>query len=181
MTGTAYQRLLRQLRDDGRPVEDTGTGRAYAQCPAHDDPDVSLIITGIEGMILLHCTMECPPDRVMAAMGRGPADMFDNPHGAYYRYPGGRIQHRTPDKKFKQSGNTDDDSLYRGDRLTDDTQTIYVPEGEKDVHAIEWAGGTAVTSAQGARSAHKFDWSPLKGHDVIIVVDLHRGARWLVG
>ncbi len=107
--------------------------------------------------------------------------------GAYYalsRRPH-REKHGEPGRQrqeeFKQSGNTDDDSLYRGDRLTDDTQTIYVPEGEKDVHAIEWAGGTAVTSAQGARSAHKFDWSPLKGHDVIIVVDLHRGARWLVG
>jgi putative DNA primase/helicase len=169
---TAYQRFLQQLRDDGRPVEDTGTGRAYAQCPACGDSE-SLIITGIETQILLHCTAGCPPDRVMAAMGRGPADMFDlGDRGAFYSYPGGRIVHRTPKKNFPQTGNKDNDtSLYHGDRITDDTQIVYVPEGEKDVLALEWAGATAVTSAQGAKSAHKFDWSVLKGKDVIIVVD----------
>ena len=189
MTGTAYQRLLRQLRDDGRPVEDTGTGRAYAQCPAHDDPDVSLIITGIEGMILLHCTMECPPDRVMAAMGRGRADMFDaGIRGAFYTYPGGRIVQRMANldangkKKFVQTGNKDDTSLYRSDRITDDTQIVYVVEGEKDVLALEWADpdAVAVTSPQGAKSAHKFDWSLLKGKDINIVGDRDKEGRGYV-
>ena len=32
-TGTAYQRLLRQLRDDGRPVEDTGTAEPMPSAP----------------------------------------------------------------------------------------------------------------------------------------------------
>ena len=188
---TAFQRLLRQLRDDGRPVEDAGNGRAYAQCPGHDDPDVSLIITGIEGQILLHCRgtateAGCSPDRVMTALGRGRADMFDaGIRGAFYTYPGGRIVQRMANldangkKKFVQSGVKDDTSLYRSDRITDDIQTVYVVEGEKDVHAIEWADATAVavTSPQGARSAHKFDWSVLKGKDINIVGDRDKEGR----
>ena len=166
------------------------TGRAYAQCPGHDDPDVSLIITGIEG----HDPVALP-----GTHGSGmPTRSGDGRHGPRPRRPV-RRPHREPTTAIPAAASCTHanwtpttrnscspetrttTSLYRADRLTDDTQTIYVPEGEKDVHAIEWAGATAVTSPQGAKSAHKFDWSPLKGHDVIIVVDLHRGARWLVG
>ncbi|MGO9510337.1 MAG: phage/plasmid primase, P4 family, partial [Mycobacterium sp.] len=118
------------------------------------------------------------------AMGRCREDMYDaGIRGAFYTYPGGRIVQRMANldsngkKKFVQSGTKQDTSLYRSDRITDDIQTVYVVEGEKDVHAIEWAGGIAVTSAQGAKSAHKFDWSRLKGKDVVIVPDRDEEGR----
>ena len=44
-------------------------------------------------------------------------------------------------------------------------------EGEEDVFAVESVGGVAVTSSGGSRSAHKADWSPLKGRTVIVVAD----------
>ncbi len=55
-------------------------------------------------------------------------------------------------------------------------------EGEKDVHAIEWADpdAVAVTSPQGAKSAHKFDWSVLKGKDINIVGDRDKEGRGYV-
>ena len=46
-----------------------------------------------------------------------------------------------------------------------------------------WSGpvrAVAVTSPQGAKSAHKFDWSLLKGKDINIVVDRDKEGRGYV-
>ena len=98
------------------------------------------------------------------------ADLYDQPRGATYVYPDRRIVHRGPDKKFRQSGNTQGCSLFRADSVNDAT-LVYVVEGEKDVLAVEAAGGTAVCSAMGAGNSDKFDWSPLAGKDIIVVAD----------
>ena len=62
-------------------------------------------------------------------------------------------------------------SLFHADRITADTETVFIPEGEKDVLAVESVGAVAVCSAMGAGKAHKADWSPLRGKQVIIVAD----------
>jgi len=54
---------------------------------------------------------------------------------------------------------------------------IYVCEGEKAVEAARALGLTATTSAHGARSAHKTDWSPLAGKDVVILPDNDDAGR----
>lgn len=91
-------------------------------------------------------------------------------------YPDGRVVHRSPDKRFRQSGNTKGRSLFHADRIGD-AQTVYVVEGEKDVHAVESAGGAAVCSAMGAGKAHLADWTPLHGKTVIIVADKDKPGR----
>jgi len=58
--------------------------------------------------------------------------------------------------------------LYHADELQAGV-TVFVCEGEKDVDRGRECGLTAVTSAHGANSAHKSDWSALAGHEVIII------------
>jgi putative DNA primase/helicase len=48
---------------------------------------------------------------------------------------------------------------------------VLVPEGEKDCDNLAALGFHATTSAQGAGSAHKSDWSPLAGKRVVILPD----------
>lgn len=49
--------------------------------------------------------------------------------------------------------------------------TVYIVEGEKDVHAIEQVGGVATTSPQGAGKWHSEYADALKGANIIIVAD----------
>ena len=98
------------------------------------------------------------------------ADLFDDRNGATYRYPDGRRVHRKLDKTFPQSGNTKGNALFHADRIGD-AETVYVVEGEKDVLAIESAGGAAVCSAMGAGAAHALY---LAGRGSVHDVDLDR-------
>ena len=60
--------------------------------------------------------------------------------------------------------------LYRGDTLPGDGPII-VCEGEKCCDVVASIGLYATTSAHGADSASKTDWSPLAGRDVVILPD----------
>ena len=104
-------------------------------------------------------------------------DLFDNRNGATYDYrgPDGRRVHRSADKQFYQSGDTKSD-LFHADRIGD-ASIVYIPEGEKDVLAIEAAGGVAVCSAMGAGKADKADWSALKDKHAIIIADKDKPGR----
>ena len=99
-------------------------------------------------------------------------DLFDSPKGVRYDYGDGRFVHRSPEKSFKQSGNTKGTSLYGLASLAT-AGPVYVVEGEKDATtaANVWKAA-AVSQAQGANtSPAKADWTPLKGREVIIVAD----------
>ena len=171
MTTTAYNRLLDDLHNNGQTVIDAGT-TAKAQCPAHDDTNPSLSITAIEGRVLVYCHAGCTREQIVKSLGRTMSDLFDNKRGADYLYLlDGRQVHRTPTKQFSQSGNSKGTALFRAEKITADVQTVYVPEGEQDVLAIEAGGGVAVCNAMGAGKAHLFDWSPLTGKTVVIVAD----------
>jgi hypothetical protein len=50
-------------------------------------------------------------------------------------------------------------------------ERVYVTEGEKAACAAGSMGLLATTSPYGAKSAHKTDWSPLAGRDVVILPD----------
>jgi AAA domain-containing protein len=173
---TAFDRLLDALRDQGSHVIDNGHGKARAQCPAHDDHNPSLSLTGIDGYVLVCCHAGCPTEAVVAALNLQMADLFDTRNGADYRYPDGRIVHRKLNKTFPQSGNRKGTALFHADRIGD-AETVYVPEGEKDVLAIEAIGGAAVCSAMGAGKAHFADWSPLKGKTAIVIADKDKPGR----
>ena len=179
----AFDRVVTALRMAGCDVQ-VKTGNARTKCPAHKgESNTSLAITArADGKgVVIFCHAQCDYRAVLEAIKLNPRDMFDVPllQAAFnpeieYKYPGGRNVHRrsTPTgKDFWQTGNTDDDSLYRSDAITDDAETVYVVEGEKDVLAAEGIGLRAVCSAQGAGKANLFDWSPLAHKHVVVVAD----------
>ncbi|HET8601758.1 MAG TPA: AAA family ATPase [Segeticoccus sp.] len=182
MTATAYERLLDRLRDSGSRVTQRGQ-QTMAQCPAHEDRNPSLSITAIEGSVLLKCWGNCDTEDVLAALNLTKGDLFDEPRGATYRYDDGRLVHRTPDKKFRQSGNTKGQpSLYRLAKVQEAVaagSTVYLVEGEKDVHALESVGAVATTAPQGSSNVDKVDASPLHGAHVVAIVDRDKaGQTW---
>lgn len=61
--------------------------------------------------------------------------------------------------------------LYRLPEINASKGRVYVCEGEKCADALVGLGLVATTSAHGAKSAHKSDWQPLAGHEVVILPD----------
>lgn len=181
MTESSYRRILEHLER----VTETGN-RATALCPAHPDNNPSLSVTETEGRTLIHCHAGCDAEQVLEAIGLTMADLFNEPfqhdrHGtvlARYNYPGGREVWRTASKQFPQprTDKNKDRTLYRVDRI-EAAETVFVVEGEEDVHAVEAAGGAAVCPAMGAGKANRFDWSPLAGKHVVIVADRDKPGR----
>jgi RecA-family ATPase/5S rRNA maturation endonuclease (ribonuclease M5) len=166
----AYTSILDKLRAAGTTVNANGN-KARAKCPAHNGKsNTSLSLTASRGMVLMHCHAGCDTADVLSELGLTPSALFDNPRGISYPYPDGRIVDRTPTKKFRQRGNTKGTALYGQERIAQ-AETVYVPEGEKDVDAIESVGGAAVCSAGGACNAHKADWTPLRDKHVVIIAD----------
>lgn len=66
--------------------------------------------------------------------------------------------------------------LYRLRGLTS-ARRIYICEGEKAADRAREIGATATTSAHGAKSAHKTDWRPLAGREVVILPDHDTGGE----
>lgn len=95
----------------------------------------------------------------------------------------GRTVQRRPDgnggnggKKFRQANvpkGSAKAALFHAERIGD-APTVYVCEGEKDVEAV---GGVAVCSAQGANSAARADWSPLKDKAVVVIADRDKAGQ----
>jgi hypothetical protein len=178
MTATAYERVLGELRNQGKKVKESDSRQeARAQCPGHDGSNpTSLSIKSIEGQALIYCHVGCNSGDIMAALGLSMPDLFDNPRDTAYTYDDGRIAHRTSDKRFWQSGNTNGGrtTLYRLGQVqaaVSDGKTVWLVEGEKDVHAIEAIGAIATTAPMGAKNFHKVDVSPLTGARVKAIVD----------
>lgn len=177
---TALDRLTDALRDrDCRPRSGAG-GQWSARCPAHEDRAPSLSLRQIEGQALVHCHAGCATADVLAALGLTLGDLYDEPRGAAYRYDDGRVVHRSPDKRFRQSNTEGRPSLYRLGKVTAAVaagQTVYLCEGEKDVHALESVGLVATTSPMGSANWSKVDPSPLAGATVVIVADNDEPGR----
>jgi putative DNA primase/helicase len=187
MTATAYERLTDRLRELQKVVKTNGRpNQAKAQCPAHPDTKPSLSITGIEGQVLVHCHAGCPIEAVLDALNMTKSDLYDKPRETTYIYevaPGQiqRTAHRTPDKKFWQSGDTQSQPiLYRRPQIAEAVaagQTIYLVEGEKDVHALESIGLIATTAPMGAENFHKVDVTPLIDAHVVAIPDRDTGGQ----
>ena len=168
---TALERCREAWQDAGLIFQDGAGDTATAQAPGHTAADRSVTFRQIEGQVLVNSFSD-DKDTILEAVGLTVADLFDEPRGATYIYSDGRTVHRSPDKKFRQSGNTKGTALYRVENLPSRPEAhVYVAEGEKDVHSLESIGATAVCAAMGAGKANRFDWSPLAGRDVTIVAD----------
>jgi 5S rRNA maturation endonuclease (ribonuclease M5) len=185
----AFDRVLDALERHGARIPSERGGRAQALCPAHADRSPSLSITRIEGSVLIHCHAGCPVDEILDAIQLTKADLFDDPRGSTYTYADlngdvVRRVHRTPDKRFRQTGhdNTKPTTLYRLDKVTAAVaagQPVWLVEGEKDVHALETVGVVATTAPMGAANWTKVDATPLTGADVVAVVDAdEKGDQW---
>jgi len=184
---TAYDRLADALRAHGSAVRN-GQNRAQAQCPAHEDRNPSLSLTKVEGSVLMHCHAGCATEDVLGALDLAPADLFDTRNGQDYHYRdvGGTVLRtvtRTPQKRFRQSGQTKGTStLYRLPEVIAAVQAdrhVWLVEGEKDVHALEALGEVATTAPMGSANFSKVDPTPLYGGSVVVVVDRDEaGQRW---
>ena len=155
--------------------------------------------------MLVYCHAGCDTTDVLAALGLTPADLFDEPrqhNGAGYRmvaeYPyldeNGAVlfvvERRSP-KDFRQRrpdgrggwvwhlGDTRR-VLYRLPAVLAAVvagQTIYVVEGEKDVHAVEAAGAVATCNPGGAGKWRSEYSEFLRGAEVVIVADRDNRGR----
>lgn len=171
----AYQRVTDKFREHGLNVRELSAGRASAQAPGHSSADLSLTITdnGFD-RVLVHSHAGEDLVDVLSAVGLSTTDLFNEPSGSTYEYPDGRQVHRSPAKRFRQTGNTTGSKLYRTDLTAD---VIYLVEGENDVHALETLGVAATCTAMGAGKAHLADLTPLHGKTVVVVRDKDEAGR----
>ncbi len=103
-------------------------------------------------------------------------DTHGNPIMAVARYdiPGDktfRPFHPLPDGSWVCADPPGPLPLYRLPEVTKHTQTVFVVEGEKCVLALKTIRAVATTSAHGAKSPEKSDWTPLAGKPVVILPD----------
>ncbi len=179
----AYEAMLDAL--DAMGCSPDGTDRmSIALCPAHNDHNPSLVLTRIEGSLLMHCRAGCTIDEVLGALGRSKTDLFDSRQGATYVYEDGRKVHRRPDKKFSQNGarKGEPSQLFRLSSVIDAVAfglPVYLVEGEKDVLALEAIGVIATTAPMGAANWKKVDVGPLTDAIVVAVPDSDEaGQNW---
>lgn len=158
--------------------ESTSTDSGWsACCPAHDDTHPSLSIGWTPDRVLLWCHAGCTFDEICAALGLKPTDLFfgerygHSPITDTYDYVDeyGTLLFqvcRTLDKKFPQRrpDPTAADGwawkipgvrrvLYHLPQLRIGIaagRTIFLPEGEKDVHTVEQLGLVATCNPMGA-------------------------------
>lgn len=71
---TAFDRVVDALmRVTGATIRNGST-----RCPAHDDRNPSLSVTGKNGRVLLHCFTGCSEGAILDAIGLSKKDLFDN-------------------------------------------------------------------------------------------------------
>lgn len=174
----AEDRLAEAFTAHGHAVN-RSAGYWVTTCPVHNDnhPSVSFTRRRKDDGVVVACGAQCDTGDILAAIGLQMSDLFDNDTmrnvwnpNRDYTYSDGRTVKRREGKNFSQSGNTRGKALFHVE-LIEDAGTVYVPEGEKDVEAIEAVGGAAVCNAMGAGKAHLFDWTPLKGKHAIVIRD----------
>lgn len=200
----AFDRLCR-LIEDHTGFYPRGNGRQVsALCPFHEDRTPSLSITNGNDRVLVKCHAGCDTDDILTALGLTRADLFNEPRQkgdkptviAEYQYvdEDGKLlfvaERRIP-KDFRQKrpdgkggwdyklGNTRR-VIYRLPQVIEaikDGRTIYVTEGEKDVHAIESTGNIATCNPMGA-GKWRDEYAPIfKGAGVVVIADADEPGR----
>ena len=193
---SAFDRVCDALR--ATTGFEPSSGKGDWKCPAHADDDPSLSVArGDKGVVLI-CRAGCQTSDVLASIGLAMADLFDaptngkqreEPNAVYHyvdeagtllydvlRYPNKQFRQRRPDGKGGWEWRLGDVRrvLYRLPQLIEGVaagRTVFVVEGEKDVHAVEAAGGLATCNSGGA-GKWRVEYSEfLRGADVIIVAD----------
>ncbi len=151
---------------DGHPTyRPHGNGKAPPKAkskpPARPTPEAAIEATARKlGKPTAHWTYQEADGSEVARVYR-----FD-PSGERKEY---RPVHRTPDGW--RIGDPDGPwPLYRLPELAG-AGPVYLTEGEKAADLAAGLGLIATTSAHGAKAAHKSDWTPLAGREVVILPD----------
>jgi len=197
---SALARVEDALREHGCRREGTDW-----QCPAHEDRSPSLSVAKGDGCVLIHCHAGCATADVLEALGLSAADLFDEPrqNGAskiedVYRYvdEDGRLLFevvRFEPKDFRQRrpdpGSPGGVSwstkgvrrvIYRLPQVLEAVKqgrTIWVVDGEKDVHALERVGEVATCNPGGAKKWRAEYAEAFRDADVVIVPDRDEPGR----
>ncbi|MFD0773533.1 hypothetical protein ACFQZ2_06285 [Streptomonospora algeriensis] len=200
----AHARLTDRLRELDKHVDPTDR---KAQCPAHEDRLPSLSISPARKYrgVVVNCHAGCSQDAVLDALGWTRIDLRDEPTQqqrsdsavvAEYDYVDEQghllfVKERRVPKDFrcrKPDGRggwlwknaVERRVLYRLPEVRTavaEGRTVYVVEGEKDVHAVERAGGVATCNYDGAaKDGQRSKWrpeygEPLAGADVVVIAD----------
>jgi hypothetical protein len=166
---SAYERVCQRL---AQVTGGTGRGGTWP-CPAHDDSTPSLSVAQGDQGVLLTCHAGCDTEAITRALDLTMADLFDAKRNgqerrvedARYPYHDEHGAHlfdviRFYPKDFRQQA-ADGSWTTRNVRKVPyrlpelltavaDGDTVFVTEGEKDVHALVRAGYTATTNPGGA-------------------------------
>lgn len=197
---TPLQKILQEIERTTGPATRRGSNYEL-RCPAHPDHDPSLGLTeNLEQHALLYCQAGCATVDILHAVGLDLRDLYPirpddrraDPVIATYRYIDEQGEllfevQRTASKKFRQRRpdpgkpnswlyNLNDTRrvLYRLPAATQairEGQTIYLPEGEKDVHSLEQDGHVAATSPGGAGKWRPEYTEALRGAHVVVICD----------
>jgi hypothetical protein len=168
-----------------------------ARCPAHEDGTPSLSITeGDDGRVLLKCHAGCATEEIVSALGLSLSDLFEKTRDGTSRIvetydyvdEQGALLFQVVRKEPKSFPQRRPDGrggwiwklgrtrrvLYRLPAVLEAVaagKTIYVVEGEKDVHALEVAGHVATCNPMGEGKWRAQYGTPLRGANVIVVQD----------
>ena len=166
------ERVRDALREhDCRP----GDGdRFNCRCPAHDDRSPSLsVAVGADGRVLMTCQAGCAFEDVVAKLGLETSDLFvarngdsaDRRIAATYDYVDEQgallyqvVRYEPKDFRQRRPGTNGEEwvwnlrgvrrVLYRLPKVVEAIkakQTVWLTEGERDVHSLEDRGVTATT------------------------------------
>ncbi|QDU73497.1 hypothetical protein Pan97_04700 [Bremerella volcania] len=159
------------------------------------------VTEGEDGRALIHCHADCPPDQVCASMGLQMSDLMPNETEfnpskkpdkgkivktyAYEDEAGKLLMEsvRYENKTFRQrkpDGHDGWDWTVKGVRvvpfrlpqlLANPDASVFIVEGEKDVHSLEAIGLVATCNAGGAGKWNQEHAQFLQNRDVIILPD----------
>jgi hypothetical protein len=164
------------------------------------DPSLSITNKPEKRLVAVNCKTGCETGELLAVIGLTLNDLYDEPkqpNGSLrrtivaeysYRDETGKVLFyivRFDPKDFRPYHLTPDGHkvwnlqgvrrvLYQLPEVKQavaDGRTVWFPEGEKDVHAIESLGEVATTTPSGAETLSKCDLTPLRGAQVIATVD----------
>jgi 5S rRNA maturation endonuclease (ribonuclease M5) len=190
---TGVEQVLAALSDSG--LKRVGGGW-MARCPSHEDSTPSLSVSeGTTQPVVLNCHAGCEPRAILAALDLAWADVCAEREAPTqvktehypYRDEAGELLYevvRMPGKQFRQRRPDGDGWVWRLDgtrrvlyRLPQviaavaDGDTVFVCEGEKDVHALERAGYVATCNSGGAGKWRADYDAVFTDADVVIIAD----------
>ena len=196
---TALTTVTDALNQHGLKAMTRGN-HVQASCPAHEDKAPSLSVDYRGERVLLTCHAGCTTEAILAGLGLDWPDLFDgeqqstwgeplveyeylDPDGKPYmyvgRFVGKKFMQRRPGMAYKQGLGDLKPILYRLDKVLAGSGTLYIVEGEKDVHAVELSlrrsntPGVATTSPGGAGKWRDYmaSWVGQRYESIVIVAD----------